>query len=167
VTLAYVLDELEPTGRDALVRDLWAQTGDTLLLVEPGTPAGYARILRARALLLEAGAHLVAPCPHAGVCPLVAPDWCHFAARIPRSSLHRRTKSADLGWEDEKYSYVAASRSPAATEYDRVLAPPLGRSGLVSLKLCTKEGRAETRRLSKRDGDTYKRARRLGWGDAL
>ncbi|MET1027324.1 MAG: small ribosomal subunit Rsm22 family protein, partial [Dongiaceae bacterium] len=65
VTLAYVLDELAPPARDRLVERLWAATGGLLLLVEPGTPAGWERILAARQLLIAAGAVLVAPCPHA------------------------------------------------------------------------------------------------------
>ncbi|MCI0389431.1 MAG: small ribosomal subunit Rsm22 family protein [Acidobacteria bacterium] len=31
-------------------------------------------------------------------------DWRHFAARIERSSLHRRINGAELGYEDGKYS---------------------------------------------------------------
>ena len=37
----------------------------------------------------EAGANILAPCPHARPCPLAAPDWCHFSARVARSRLHR------------------------------------------------------------------------------
>src|SRR5687767_1628496 len=47
VTLAYVLDELDSPQRASLVRQLWLRTGDTLLIVEPGTPAGWQRILDA------------------------------------------------------------------------------------------------------------------------
>ena len=70
VTLAYVLNELAPEVRPALLQRLWHATADTLVIVEPGTPAGWARIIAARATLIEAGAHVLAPCPHAHVCPL-------------------------------------------------------------------------------------------------
>jgi hypothetical protein len=33
-------------------------------------------------------------------------EWRHFATRFERSSLHRCIKNAELGHEDEKYSYV-------------------------------------------------------------
>src|SRR4051812_18141702 len=82
VTLSYVLDELPPVSIGRVVDQLWAMTGDTLVVVEPGTPAGWQRILAVRNRLIAAGAHLVAPCPHQAACPLVALDWCHFARRV-------------------------------------------------------------------------------------
>ena len=169
VTLAYVLDELAPAAIARLVERLWAATGDTLLIVEPGTPAGWRRILDARAQLVAAGAHLVAPCPHDAPCPLAAPDWCHFSRRVARSRLHRLTKDADVPWEDEKFIYLAASRHPlhAANRTARVLAPPRSGSGKITLKLCQPDGSVSERLLTKRDGETFKRARRADWGDAL
>ena len=81
------------------------------MIVEPGTPAGYERILAARARLIELGRVIVAPCPHQAACPMPpGKDWCHFGARVNRSALHRRVKDADLSYEDEKFSYVVAVR---------------------------------------------------------
>ena len=42
---------------------MWAKTRDTLLVVEPGTPAGYARIIALRAQLIAAGAHVAGALP--------------------------------------------------------------------------------------------------------
>ena len=64
VTLCYVLDELAPAVRDTLIDRLWALTADTLVIVEPGTPAGWQRILTARDRLIALGGHILAPCPH-------------------------------------------------------------------------------------------------------
>jgi ribosomal protein RSM22 (predicted rRNA methylase) len=165
VCLAYVLDELEPGARTHLLTQLWNLTADTLVLVEPGTPAGWQRIISARAQLLAAGAHPVAPCPHAAACPLVAPDWCHFSQRVARSRLHRQTKAAEVAWEDEKYSYLALSRKPVEHTAARVLATPRSRRGLVTLKLCEPVGQALERTVSKREGVVFKRARDMRWGD--
>jgi ribosomal protein RSM22 (predicted rRNA methylase) len=107
VILAYALNELDAEVRQSVLARLWRATADTLVIVEPGTPAGWQRILAARRQLIEAGAHVIAPCPHADECPLVPPDWCHFAARVARSRLHRQAKGAEVPWEDEKFSYVA------------------------------------------------------------
>jgi ribosomal protein RSM22 (predicted rRNA methylase) len=165
VTLAYVLDELEPTARDALVDRLWQLTSGVLVIVEPGTPAGWRRVLRAREQLLAAGAVLVAPCPHGRKCPLIEPDWCHFAARVARSRLHRMLKQGDVPWEDEKFIYLAAAREPIAHTASRVIAPPHSGSGRVTLKLCQTDGVARNRMVTRREGDTFKAARRIGWGD--
>ncbi|WP_292036321.1 small ribosomal subunit Rsm22 family protein, partial [Mesorhizobium sp.] len=122
VSAAYVLDEIAPASLPKLVGRLWRLTSDTLLVVEPGTPAGWQRVLAVRSQLIEAGAHVSAPCPHVAPCPLVPPDWCHFSRRVARSRLHRLAKEADVPWEDEKFIYLAASRQPAAARAARVIA---------------------------------------------
>jgi len=167
VTLAYVLDELDPAQRETLVRKLWSLTGDTMIIVEPGTPAGYRRVLDARDFLLSDGAQMVAPCPHSLVCPLVAPDWCHFSRRVSRSRAHLQAKGAEVPWEDEKFSYLAVSRNSGAMPESRVIAPPRAGSGKVELKLCQSDGKARTVLITKREGNRYRRARRLDWGDAF
>ena len=167
VVLSYVLGELVGDGHLALIERLWPLALDTLLIVEPGTSAGWARLMAVRAQLLALGAHILAPCPHAQDCPLVPPDWCHFAERIPRSRLHREIKGGDLGWEDEKFIYLAASRHRPAGTGSRIIARPAHAKGRVSLKLCDPDGHATETIVSRRDGDLYKRARRAGWGDLL
>jgi ribosomal protein RSM22 (predicted rRNA methylase) len=165
--LAYVLNELAPEDRPRLVEGLWRLTTDTLVIVEPGTPAGWQRILAARRQLIEGGAHVIAPCPHANVCPLRPPDWCHFARRVARSRLHRQAKSADVPWEDEKFSYVAVSRKQTTAVGARVIARPRKASGRVTLKLCRPDGSAGDQLFSRRDGAQFKRASRSDWGSSL
>lgn len=167
VTMAYVMDEIAPTSLPKLVERLWQLTNDTLLVVEPGTPAGWQRILDARTRLIALGAFVAAPCPHHAPCPLTAPDWCHFSRRVARSRLHRLAKDADVPWEDEKFIYLAASRKPQTAHVARVLAPPKTGSGKVALKLCQSDGTASERLFTKRDGEIFKVARRLDWGDTL
>ncbi|WP_292247582.1 small ribosomal subunit Rsm22 family protein, partial [Mesorhizobium sp.] len=167
VTAAYVLDEIVPASLPKLIGRLWQLTAGTLLIVEPGTPAGWQRILAVRRQLIEAGAHVLAPCPHETPCPLVPPDWCHFSRRVARSRLHRLSKDADVPWEDEKFIYIAASRQPAPARPARVIAPPKAGSGKVLLKLCVPDGSAGETLFSKRDGDAFRIARRLDWGDTL
>ena len=159
--------QIAPASLPKLIARLWGLTANTLLIVEPGTPAGWQRILAARQQLIAAGAHVLAPCPHAAPCPLAPPDWCHFARRVARSRLHRLVKEAEVPWEDEKFIYLAASRQPAPARPARVIAPPKGGSGKVVLKLCQPDGSAGERLFSKRDGDVFKAARRADWGDTL
>ena len=167
VTLAYVLNELAPNVRQSALERLWRATADTLVIVEPGTPAGWQRILAARRQLIESGAHVVAPCPHAHECPLQPPDWCHFARRVARSRLHRQAKGAEVPWEDEKFSYVAVSRRPAPAAGVRVIARPRKASGRVTLKLCRPDGSAGEQLFSRRDGELFKHAARSDWGSSL
>ncbi|HHZ10019.1 MAG TPA: methyltransferase type 11, partial [Rhizobiales bacterium] len=167
VTLSYVLDELDPATVGPLVERLWALTRDTLVVVEPGTPAGWSRIRAVRDRLIGLGAEVAAPCPHARPCPLTSPDWCHFSRRVARSRLHRQTKAGDVPWEDEKFIFVAASRRPAAAIAARLIAPPRQAKGMATLKLCRADGTAEARTVTRREGEGFRVARRLDWGDAL
>ncbi len=167
VTLAYVLDELEPADRTKLVETLWSRTRGLLVIVEPGTTAGWRRILDARDHLVRTGANILAPCPHAHACPITAPDWCHFSARVARSRVHRLAKGGDVPWEDEKFAYLAASRLPSGASASRVLAPPLSAKGRIELKLCQADGTTDNRLITKREGDVFKQARRVDWGDVF
>lgn len=167
VTLAYVLDEIAPDEIEPLVDRLWSLTGGILLIVEPGTTAGWQRILRARSRLIRAGAQILAPCPHQQDCPLAAPDWCHFSRRVARSRLHRLAKGGEVPWEDEKYIFLAASRTPGERPTGRVLGTPQTSSGVVRLKLCDAGGAVGEHVFSRRDGAAFKAAKRLDWGDAM
>jgi ribosomal protein RSM22 (predicted rRNA methylase) len=166
VVASYMIGEVHEAERTTLTRLMWAKTRDTLLVVEPGTPAGYARIIALREQLIASGAHVAAPCPHDGKCPLTVPDWCHFTQRLPRSRAHKRLKGAELGFEDEKFSYVALRRAAAPRHPARVLAQPVVSKIEVTAKLCTPDGLviAKVPRRSKAD---YARAKRWRCGDAV
>src|SRR6266404_9112916 len=166
VMASYMIGEISDAERKMLAELMWAKTRDTLVIVEPGTPAGYARIIALREQLIASGAHVVAPCPHDGKCPLAAPDWCHFTQRLPRSRAHKQIKGAELPFEDEKFSYVALTRAPVAPHPARVLAQPVVTKVEVTAKLCAPDGLviAKVPRRAKAD---YARARRWRWGDAV
>ncbi|NUS13649.1 MAG: rRNA methyltransferase [Streptomyces sp.] len=168
VTVSYVLGELTPADREALVGAA-AEAADAergaVVVVEPGTPEGYARVIAARDRLIAAGLHVLAPCPHDGACPVTGSDWCHFAARVQRTALHRQVKGATLPYEDEKFSYVAAARFPAAPAAGRVVRHPQIRKGLVLLDVCQAPPGLERTTVSKRHGPLYRAARDTEWGD--
>ena len=166
VTASYLIGELSERERQPLAEAMWAKTRDMLLVVEPGTPAGYARIIALRERLTVAGAYVAAPCPHEKNCPLAPPDWCHFSQRLPRSQAHKQVKGAELAFEDEKFSYVVLSRAPVAQRPARVLAQPLASKVEISAKLCTSDG-LTTAKVPRRDKTSYARARRWRWGDAI
>jgi ribosomal protein RSM22 (predicted rRNA methylase) len=167
VVAAYVLNELPEVRRAEIVDALWERATNGLLLVEPGTPAGFAVIRQARGQLLEAGGTVLAPCPHDCACPMPDDDWCHFAQRINRTRLHRAVKGGTLAYEDEKFSYVAVARRPAPPIAGRVIRHPQILPGRVVLQLCTPEGLRTTTITRGKDRAAFRQARDLRWGDAL
>jgi ribosomal protein RSM22 (predicted rRNA methylase) len=166
VVASYLIGEVRETERRSLAERLWTKTRDTLLVVEPGTPAGYAGIIALRAHLIASGAFVAAPCPHDHPCPLPAPDWCHFAQRLPRLRAHIQLKGAELPFEDEKFSYVVLTRERPTKRSARVLAPPAVGKVEVAARVCTADG-VEVTKVPRRDKTAYAKARRWRWGDAL
>ena len=164
VVASYVLAELPEAHAPQVARELWQAAQSALVLVEPGTPQGFARIRAARAALVADGAHVAAPCTHDKVCPLSGADWCHFSQRLARSRDHMLLKDARVPFEDERYAYVVLMRKPVTHDAARVLSPPLEAKPGVRLKLCDGDGlRAQF--VPARDRDAYRRARRTDWGD--
>ena len=135
VVASYALTELD--NPEAAAERLLQATRGALVIIEPGRPREYERLMRVRRRLAE-NAVLLAPCPHANACPLLAPDWCHFSVRLPRLRWHMLAKGASVPFEDEKFSYL-------------VVAPhgsPLARSPLARVL------RAARREQSRRDAET-------------
>ena len=105
------------------------------------------------------------PRPHHEPCPLEARgDWCHFSRRLDRSRAHRLLKGAELGYEDERFSYVAFSRDKALPIAGRVVGHPRKASGHVRLDLCLSDGSARNVVIGRSRGEIYKRATDATWG---
>ncbi|KAG2138665.1 mitochondrial small ribosomal subunit Rsm22-domain-containing protein [Suillus bovinus] len=130
---AFMLSTLQtPLARKKFVKELWESGAHTIVLIDHKTKAGFQNIAEAREYLLEMGrkelndpetsdwpvrgAHVVAPCPHDGSCPLYFEKSvslvCGFSQRLQRPSFVRLTKHAREGHEDIEYSYVAIQRGP-------------------------------------------------------
>lgn len=164
--LSYSLGELTEQAAETLVSSVWKATEQLLILIEPGTPRGFSYIRRAREHLLAEGAFLVAPCPHLFPCPMQKPDWCHFATRLPRSEMHLLIKEVERGFEDEKFSYIVASKTQVSLPYARVLRHPEHHGGHTRLVLCTPEGiKQET--FSRKHKTCFKEIKKTKWGADL
>lgn len=162
VTTGYVGNELaDPVG---FATDLWAAADGVLVLLEPGRHDASHALLVSRAALVDAGATTLAPCPHDNRCPLQPSDWCHFGQRLVRTAAHRQVKGAELNHEDEKYSFVALARRPAADRPGRVIRRPVRRKGLVELRVCAPGGIVDDR--VPRSDPRHRAAKDVGWGDA-
>jgi len=168
VVIAYTLGELPQAAADAALHKAWKCAGKFLVVIEPGTRRGFAAVNAARSALIAHAAHafILAPCPHAGACPMAAAgDWCHFSQRVERTSQHRQLKGGDLGYEDEKFSYVAAAKFAMPPAGPRIVRHPGKHSGHVQLALCMPQGRIESRTVTRSSKEAYKRARKAEWGD--
>jgi ribosomal protein RSM22 (predicted rRNA methylase) len=166
VLVSYVLAEIADAHVGPLAGALWERSRNAIVFLEPGTPEGYRRILLARDAVIDDGGFTIAPCPHDLPCPLQPGDWCHFAVRLPRSEAHRSVKGVTRGFEDEKLSYAALTRSREPRALSRVIRPPQIRSGHVYVDLCEPPG---IRRavITRREKEPYRRARKAAWGDAF
>jgi ribosomal protein RSM22 (predicted rRNA methylase) len=164
VFCSYALNEISQDERPKIIAKAWDMTQQILILVEPGTPLGFAILKQARQQLIEAGAYVVAPCTHQNVCPLKENDWCHFSTHVDRSGYHRLTKNAELSYEHEKYSYLILARQRFPQHDYRIIKRPIQRSGHVIFDLCGESG-VHRSTVSKKHKDRYTRARKRMWGD--
>jgi ribosomal protein RSM22 (predicted rRNA methylase) len=144
----------------------WQENIPFLIVIEPGTPSSFTRVCKLRDEVIARGGFIVAPCTHLHACPMQKNDWCHFSTRVARSRLQRYLKGGSLGYEDEKFSYLIASRkSFVAQDKSRIVRHPLKQSGFVQLTLCTSHGAIEKRSVTRKNKDLYKEAKNVCWGD--
>lgn len=165
IIASYSLGELSAEQVQRLLPRVWAATEKVLVLIEPGTMAGFQLLRQLRDELLRLGGQVVAPCPHQQACPMPATDWCHFAARVERTALHRKLKGGALGYEDEKFAYLAVAKSPLNPVAARILRRPQMMTGFVRLELCTGQG-LQSQTVTRKNKYAFKQARHAGWGDA-
>ena len=165
VISSYVLNEMSMEDRMKVVKWLWDNTEKMLVIIEPGTPVGFANIRRIRDFLMEQGAYVCAPCPHMENCPVTGDDWCHFTVRVQRGKIHKMLKNADVPYEDEKFSYIAFSREPLKMDKcGRIMRHPITLKGRMELSLCTSDG-IYTKTVTKNDNEAYKCAKKADCGD--
>lgn len=164
IIASYALGELTFDEQLKLLTKIWPYANKLIILIEPGTPKGFAAIRNMRAHLLSLGGFAIAPCPHSLACPMPENDWCHFSVRLDRSRSHRLAKEASLSYEDEKFSYIAIAKERQNDPEPRILRHPMRHPGHIKFTLCTSEG-IQQRTVSKKQGEYYKRCKKLEWGD--
>ena len=164
VVSSYALGESEPKVAREIVQAAWAAARTAVVIIEPGTMRGFALTRLLRDDLIALGGQVIAPCPHQDACPLPTTDWCHFSQRFARSSLHQRLKSGTLGYEDEKFSYIVASKHLSTPVNARVIRHPLRHAGHTRMQLCTGDG-LQTITVTRSDNEHWQRARKIEWGD--
>ncbi|KAG1048462.1 hypothetical protein G6F43_009146 [Rhizopus delemar] len=186
VISAFTLGDIASEAlQKSAVEQLWAQTGDILILMDRGTPTGFTNIAKARQWILEGKeGHVVAPCSHDKPCPMLfSPEakpnsmWCHYSQRVQRPPFLMKTKHSKMNTEDAKYSYVVFRKGPRpsakegsletqAYNWSRLVQPPLKKNKHVVMDTCSKEGEIQRIVIPKSQGKVpYRDARKATWGD--
>jgi len=182
VAMAYVLSELNDADQEVLLQAAWDKARCGLFLLEPGTPDTSRRVLAARTQWIALGGRVIAPCPQAGLCPMDLahqkapimtkagiPAWCHFSVRLERRGLHKAVKGGDLGYEDEKFSWIYVSKDPSLSPASpfRLHSDPRRINRNINLEVCDAQGRRRTLFYKRRETAFGLRhaARQRHWGD--
>ena len=167
VICSYVLNELNEADRRMALEKLWNATNKILLIIEPGTPQGFAEIKELRKILINKGGKIIAPCPNIEKCPMPENDWCHTTCRVARTKIHKMLKNGDVPYEDEKFSYIAVSKEKIEKgDFARVLRHPKIESGKITMQVCSIDG-IEEKVITKKDKELFKTARKVGCGDKI
>ncbi|KND01757.1 mitochondrial 37S ribosomal protein RSM22 [Spizellomyces punctatus DAOM BR117] len=183
VICAYTLSDMPSSQHEQTVQSLWDHTRDVLVLVDRGTPEGFNMIAKARAQILGLGnAHVVAPCPHDGACPMgrnrIHED-AKFSFVVLRRGLRPSVKSdaqssvqgfaqgnvrhdkefntdmhteANAQGDAQHDNEFNTDMHTAAYTWPRIIAPPLKRDGHVILDWCSPSGHLERATITKTKG---------------
>ncbi len=168
---SYSIGELS-SSEVPLVLQRIAKSSKLAIIIEPGTPRGWKTMLQARDYFIGTeNWRIIAPCPHEKECPLLRHEgvWCHESVRVGRSKEHRMLKGGLLGYEDEPFTYLIASRSEMNTleNIRRAIHRPQHRSGHSHLTLCCEDGLLREEIASKKNKELYNSVKKLEWGDSI
>ena len=168
VLAGFVFNELNNDRQIKLIERLWECTGKYLIIVDPGKPENYNQMMQLKKHMFGFGVEVVAPCANKEMCPLCdKDDWCHFIARVRRSSIHRAAKQGSSGYEDEKFTYLVFSKEDKEDdEKVRIIRRPTIAKGKIIHTLCTKNG-IEKHTFTKSQKDVYKQAKDLEVGQCF
>lgn len=165
VIASYMINEVKEENFEEVINKMWNSTEKVLIIIEPGTVQGYRNIMKAKEILINNEAKIIAPCM-SEKCKLSKEDWCNFSCRVQRSKIHKETKGGEAPYEDEKYMYIAVGKEKVANNKSRVIRHPLIYSGYVKLKLCTREGIKEET-VTKKDKEKFRIARKIKNGELI
>jgi len=169
LVVSHVLNELDDNGR-AELRGLLARA-QTVLWVEPGTHEVGRAIVNWREEARAVGFNLVAPCPHAATCGLLAAgrerDWCHFFAGPPpeifaSSEWVKFGQRAGIDLRSLPYSFLALDRRPWTQPPDasRILGEPRVYKGYAKIFNCSAIGVEELMLQQRADKELFKSLKR-------
>ncbi|MFZ2257494.1 MAG: small ribosomal subunit Rsm22 family protein [Clostridiaceae bacterium] len=174
VLASYVVNELSVKETKLFCQKLIESTRQVAVIIVPGTPEYFKQLTMLRNLLVGSGFQILAPCTFNGPCHMEdETDWCHFYERVQRSKLLRQLKSAELSYEDEKFSYLVVAKNPdnSLTQDQpglaRIIRHPMIYKGYREVTLCDAKGITMTQFTKGKHKQIYKELKNKGWGDLL
>lgn len=167
--LSYMINELSQENRLKVIDKVLSCTNKVLLIVEPGTPEGFANVKMIRDYLYEKGYEIIAPCTRFnGRCDIKEDDWCASSIRIQRTKIHKYLKDAEIGFEDEKFSYIAINVSEDKLDLNnnlkRILRHPKIQNGRIEVKTCI-QGEIQEEVITKKNKEEFKVLKKKNVGD--
>lgn len=167
--LSYIINELDEKDRISVIDKAINSTSKVLLIVEPGTPEGFNNIKKIRDYLYGKGYKIIAPCiGFCGRCDIKEDDWCASSVRVQRTKIHKYLKDAEVGFEDEKFTYLAVSIKDIEFNQKenlrRILRHPKIENGRILVKTCLK-GEVKEEIILKKNKDEFKSLKKKNIGD--
>ncbi|KAI0242065.1 37S ribosomal protein S22, partial [Massospora cicadina] len=172
------------TLRQKALEALWERCGNTLALVERGTPRGFHIVNQARELLKMCESHIMGPCAQDMGCPLAkASKFCHFQQQLQRPRFLMEVKDSKSNQEFANYSYLILRKGPRPAlpmsfaddasyqlgtfHWGRIVDKPNKRGGHIKIKLCSPNGvlLEDVTFTKAQGGSIYRDARKATWGD--
>lgn len=164
---SFMLNEMTEADVTKTLDLMINKTNKYILLIEPGTPKSYQKMMKIRDYFLSKNLKVLLPCPHSDKCPLID-DYCNFTVRLNRSKFIKNIKGAELGYEDEKYFYLLFSKEDNEKNINNiVIRKPITRKSCVDLKLCNCNGKINNVTITKKDKENYSKAKKLKQGDLI
>jgi ribosomal protein RSM22 (predicted rRNA methylase) len=171
IIVANVFNELSTEVFERLIRQVVKRSSGIVLIVEPGTSAGY-NIIQTISKTVLPTETLIAPYIHSFV---ESTDyWIHFPQKFKRPEFQRRIRQSmregtlmASDWEEAKYSFVAFGKMPPQKEiWGRCVEPVEKQKGFLTVPVLTKDG-VTTIRILKRNKQEYRFAKELRWGECI
>lgn len=163
VLVSHALNELGFEAQQALTSHL--RNAVQILLVEPGTHSSSRKLIALREALLE-DFHILAPCTHCEMCPMLSAEngqhWCHLFGKPPVEAFTESFWSAfsqamEIDLRSLPYSFLVLENKRVTgtpTESDKSQSRLIGRprqfKGYTRLLSCDQAGLRELE-LQKRD----------------
>ncbi|MBQ9792791.1 MAG: methyltransferase domain-containing protein [Clostridia bacterium] len=162
---SFMLNEMNAKDRTQTLDLMIKKANKYIVLIEPGTPVSYQKMMQDRAYLLSKDLQLVLPCMHNKNCPL-KDDYCNFTVRVNRTKALKQIKEGLLGYEDEKYFYLVFSKEEIQKDFNSiVIRKPVYRKSCIDLKLCKGDATIQNTTITKNNKQNYAKAKDLKHGD--